>query len=156
MPPPAATFEPVADAEADAMFEETQVCTNADLGVAVTFPASWYTNDAFEDFPACTLFAPEAIDAELVLNGLADAPSITVLARPEYLGGIERPLFERIPIGDHIAWRISYSEDQQSYGTTYLLPVTDDPYGPFLSSTALSDDAVSVLERMLLRLQFDE
>ena len=32
----------------------------------------------------------------------------------------------------------------------------DDPYGPFRWSTALTDPAVPVLERMLARLQFDE
>ena len=155
-PSPAATFEPVADAEADALFEETQVCTNAELAVAVTFPASWYTNEAFEELPACNLFGPEPIDAELVFNGLAEPPPITVLARPEFFGGIEQPMVERIPIGDRIAWRVSFSEDQMSYGTSYLLPVGDDPYGPFLWSTALTDETVPVLERMLIRLQFDE
>ena len=155
-PSPAATFEPVADAEADALFEETQVCTNAELAVAVTFPASWYTNEAFEELPACNLFGPEPIDAELVFNGLAEPPPITVLARPEFFGGIEQPMVERIPIGDRIAWRVSFSEDQMSYGTSYLLPVGGDPYGPFLWSTALTDETVPVLERMLTRLQFDE
>ena len=44
----------------------------------------------------------------------------------------------------------SFTEDQMSYGTSYLLPVADDPYGPFLWSTALTDPAVPVLERMLI------
>lgn len=72
------------------------------------------------------------------------------------MGGIEQPLVARVPIGDRIAWRISFSEDQSSYGTNFLVPVADDPYGPFLSSAALTDAAVPVLERMLIRLAFDQ
>lgn len=157
LPAPAATFEAAADAEAEALFEETQTCTNAAVGATFTFPATWHTNEAYEDLPACSFFGPEPIDAEVVLSGFAaEAPPIQVSERPEFLAGIEQPVVERMPIAGRIAWRISYTADQHSSGTRYLIPLTEDPYGPFLSVGAGPDEALPILDRMLIRLQFSE
>jgi hypothetical protein len=99
----------------------------------------------------------DPIDTELIYNGLAtEHPTISVIDRPEWTGGIEQPIVERVPIADRIAWRISFTPEQQSYGTTYLLPVTDDPYGPFVSMSGLDEELLGIVERMLIRLEFTE
>ena len=155
-PSPAATFEPAADAEIDALFDEVQTCTNDDLGVTVTYPASWYANELLEDFPACSLFGPEPIDTELIFSGLGDFPPVAFHEMESWAGGIEEPVIERLPIDDRIAWRISFTPDQQSTGTQYLIPLADDPYGPLLRAVAGQADGRAVLERMLLRLEFTD
>lgn len=58
MPSPASTFEPGADRDADGLFAETQTCTNTAMSLIVTFPASWHTNERYEDLSACSFFAP--------------------------------------------------------------------------------------------------
>ena len=156
MPSPAATFEPSTDADADALFVETQSCENPGLGVTIAFPASWFSNDAFEDIPACSFFGPEPIDTELIFDGLGDFPPVSFFEMESWAGGIERPVIERLPIGDRIAWRISFTPDQQSTGTQYLIPLADDPYGPLLRAIAGDADGRAILERMLLRLEFTD
>ena len=161
MPSTAPTFGPMADADADALFAETQSCANPDLSVTITFPAAWYTNEPFEDpfgYPisACSVFSPDPIEPDLLFSGLTDQAFIAFNERPEFVGGIEEPTTERVPIGDRTAWRITFTEDQNSYGTTYLMPVGDDPYGPFVAAFVPDDEMRAVLERMLLRLVFED
>ena len=157
-PPPSAsaTFEPSPDADADALFAETQRCEMADAGVTITYPGSWFTNEAYEDIPACSFFGPEPIDTEVIYNGLGDFPPVSFSEIPSWTGGIEPPQVERFPVGDRIAWRISYTEDQLSKGTQYLVPLADDPYGPLLRAGVGQEEPRAVLERMLLLLEFGE
>lgn len=159
MPSVAATWEPIADAEVDALFEQTQTCTNAELDLELTFPASWHANEEYEDqfgiLPACTIFSPDPIDPEVLFSGLSDQPFLGIQLSPDWVGGIEEPTTERLPIGDRIAWRISYTADQQSSGVTYLIPLSDGPYGPFLMAGAMDGELQAVLERMLLRVDFE-
>lgn len=155
LPEPLPTFEPVVDADADALFDEVQTCRNADLGTTLTYPASWHTNEATDDFPACSLFGPEPVDADAFLSGFADVP-VLVRKLEAWQGGIELPLYERIPIAGRTAWRISFTEEQMSFGTNYLIPTTDDPYGPFLAVVGFTDEGRAVLERMLTRLEIGE
>lgn len=159
MPTVAPTFEPTVDADADSLFTETQTCRSVDLGLTLTFPAAWYTNEEVEDqfggVPACTVFSPDPMD-DLFFSGLSDQQFLAIQQSPDWVGGIEEPTTERLPLGDRIAWRITYTEDQQSYGTTYLVPLSDDPYGPFLFGAAMDDEMRAVLERMLLLLEFNE
>jgi len=157
-PPPsaAATFEPSPDADADALFAETQRCEMADAGVTITFPGSWFTNETYEDIPACSFFGPEPIDAELIYNGLGDFPPVSFFEIPSWTGGAEPPQVERFPVGDRTVWRISYTEDQLSKGTHYLVPLADDPYGPLLRAVVGQPEPEAVVERMLLLLEFSE
>ena len=156
MPSPQSTFEPIADAEADALFTDTQTCTNDEVGLIVTFPSRWHTNEPGEDFPSCAFFDSEPIDLEAALSGLGDFPPIVIRPLPAWIGGIEEPRRERIPVGDRIAWRLSYTPEQSSFGTAYLIPTTDDPYGPFIHAGVFTDEGRAVLERMLVRLEFTE
>lgn len=161
VPSTAPTFEPTPDAEADALFATTATCTNEDAGVAVTYPAAWFTNEAGEDplgfpLPACAMFSPEEIDPHVLLSGLSNQPFIFLSRQPDWLGGIEPPTVERVPVGDRVAWLITYTDDQMSFGTTYLMELGDDPYGPFLFTVALDDEMRPILERMLSLLEFAE
>jgi hypothetical protein len=161
VPSTAPTFEPTPDADADALFADATTCTNEDAGVTVTYPAAWHTNEAGEDplgfpLPACALFSPEEIDTDVLLTGLSNQPYIATGRQPDWLGGIEPPTLARVPIGDRVAWHITYTEDQMSYGTTYMIQLTEDPYGPFLFAGALDDEMLPILERMLPLLQFAE
>lgn len=161
MPSVAATWEPIADGEVDALFARTQTCTNAELDLELTFPASWHTNEEFEDpfgteVAACTMFSADPVDPEVLFSGLSDQQFLVIQQSPDWVGGLEQPTTERVPLGDRILWRITYTEDQLSYGTTYLVPLGDDPYGPFLWGGAMDDEMRAVLERMLLLLDFSE
>lgn len=165
MPSPRTTFEPAEDPVADALFEETQTCTNPDFGLIVTFPASWYANDEATEFtPVCSMFGPDPIDMS-VFDGqfvTAELPPIVIRLAPEARLGIEEPVLERIPVGNRVAWRVSYTEDQSSYATTYLIPESDDPYGPFISievveqGYAARESLAAIAERMLLLLELED
>lgn len=160
LPSPAATFEPAEDAEADALFLETQSCSH-DTGVTIIFPSTWHTNDAFEDLPACNWFAPEPIDVELVYHGLTDSfPPIMIHESLSWMGGaVDQPnvpradTSTRVPIGGRLVWLINYPEGSPS--VTYLIPLTEDPYGPFVRATT-GGESRAVLERMLVLLEFPE
>jgi hypothetical protein len=156
LPSPLASFEPVADAEADALFDDTQTCTNDAAGAIVTFPRSWHTNEAGEDVPACTFFDSQPIDLEIVFSGLGEFPPIVIRPLPAWTGGIEEPLYERFTIAGRVVWRITFRPDQQSTGTNYLIPTTDDPYGPFIHAGAGTSEGRAVLERMLIRLELSD
>lgn len=162
-PSPAPTFEPIADAAADELFAETQTCTNTVTGVTVTFPASWHTNELYVDppdydLPACTFFGPEPIDAKLVWEGLTnERPPIHLADGLGWVGGqtdnpaVAQAAFARAPIGDRFAWVITYP-DLPDNPPLYLVPLTDDPYGAVLRGMGER----AVLERILVRLEFDE
>ena len=47
-----------ANAEADALMEETFTCQNLDDGYEVHFPAEWNANAEFGEVPPCSWFAP--------------------------------------------------------------------------------------------------
>lgn len=154
MPSPASTFEPAADADADALFAETQTCTNTSMSLIVTFPASWHTNAGYEDLPACSFFAPEEMDTELIYNGFDQTPRVSIVERLEWIAG-EDPLVERVPIAGREAWQLTFTEEHLSTpGSIYLIPLTENPYGPFAQVAGTSHQRV--VERMLLRLEFTE
>jgi hypothetical protein len=52
------------NAEADELFRDVQTCTSV-AGYTVTFPATWYTNAASRDVPACSWFGPEPFDGSI-------------------------------------------------------------------------------------------
>ena len=154
MPTPAATFEPQPDTHADGLFEETQECVNVESGVRVTFPAAWHTNQDAEGWADCALFGPDPIDSDRLSTGFDELPPIRLLHVPaSWSGGIEEPRFERLPVDDRIVWRLTYREDQGSSGTHYLVPLSDDQYGPFAWIIGLPDEARGVLDRILMRLE---
>jgi hypothetical protein len=62
------TFE--ANAEADALMDETFDCQNLDGGYQVEFPAEWNANAEFGDVPTCSWFAP----TEYATGGAGERP----------------------------------------------------------------------------------
>lgn len=54
----------LANAEADALFSEVDTCVSG-AGYTVAFPASWYTNAAIGDTPACSWFGPEPFNVTI-------------------------------------------------------------------------------------------
>lgn len=158
LPSPAATFEPVADADADALFTETQACAHS-TGATVTFPAAWHTNEAYEDLPACTWFAPEPMDTELIYEGLSnDGPPVLIVESDGWMGGANQPdipraNITRVPIGDRVAWLVTYDEYPSH---TYLIPLTDDAYGSFLRPMTGQAEFVAVLQRIVALLELPE
>jgi hypothetical protein len=154
-PSPIGAFEPGADADADALFAETQSCTNGAAEIVVTFPASWHTNEATAEFPACSFFDEAPIDVELALSGLGPHP-LVIRWLPSWGGGIEEPITERFELDARTMWRISWTAEQQSFGLNYLIELTDDPYGPFIHAAALEDEDRAVLDRMITRLEFTD
>ena len=160
LPSPAATFEPRADAEADALFADTQTCLH-DTGVTVTFPASWHTNEAYKELLACEWFAPEPMDVERMYEGFTDerAP-IVLFESPSWMGGADQPNVPRadtsvrVPIHDRVAWQITYPDIPGSL--TYMVPLTDDPYGPFIRGRRRGGGPSDPRTDALLRLEFPE
>ena len=55
---PGLPFTVLESAEADALFEDPDTCTNPEDGYTVTYPDSWYTNTAAGSVPACSWFSP--------------------------------------------------------------------------------------------------
>jgi hypothetical protein len=165
-PSPEPTFAASADAEADALFEETRTCVNPELGLTVTFPASWYANETGTEFtPVCSMFGPEPIDMSQFQEQFVTAELPPVVFRthsepPNF--GLELPQFERLPLHERVIWRVTFTDDQMSYGTRYLVPLGDDPYAPLVSvESAEEDDRVAeqldaIMQRMVLLLEFDE
>jgi hypothetical protein len=48
---------------ADALFANTDTCTNPEGGYTVSFPDAWYTNTAIGEVPACSWFSPVFFEA---------------------------------------------------------------------------------------------
>lgn len=153
-PSPLGSFEPQPNGEADALFAQTQSCIIESTGVVVTFPDAWFTNEATAEFPACFLFDEDPIDLDIAFSGLGERP-LGIRSLPSWLGGIEEPIAERLMLDGRAMWRLTFTADQMSFGTNYLIPVTDDPYGPFIHASSLGDH-LAVLERMLVRLEFTD
>jgi len=151
-PSPLGSFEPQPNDEAEALFADTQSCTIEEAGIVVTFPAAWHTNEPTPDFPACFFFDEEPIDVDLALSGLGEPP-LVMRSLATWSGGIEEPVAERLMLDGRAMWRLTWTADQQGFGTNYLIPVTDDAYGPFVHASSLSDE-LAVLDRMLIRLEF--
>lgn len=158
-PEPMPTFEPEVSVEADALLTDPQTCHNDELGVTVSFPRSWHTNDAYRDLPACTFFDEEPIDAELVYNGLtAEMPSILMHLALDWIGGatdqpnVPQAEFARVPYDERTGWLLTYADLPTRQ---YLVPLEEDAYGPFLR-TVSSPETRAIVERMVLLLEFDD
>ena len=155
IPSPLATFKPAPDADADELFAETQTCTNTAMSLIVTFPASWHTNESYEDLPECSFFGAEPLDAELLYNGLVQTPRVGILERLEWLAG-EDPLIERVPIAGRESWRLTFTDEHMSSpGSIFLVPLTENAYGPFAQLGGASEHQ-AVVARMAVLLEFSE
>lgn len=73
-----------AAAQADGLFAETRTCMNAELRFEVAYPASWFTNPATPEVPACMWFGP----TELPAASATERPSEAVIGMRVYRGGV--------------------------------------------------------------------
>lgn len=156
-PEPMPTFEPPPDPAADELLADPETCYNDELAATIAFPRGWHTNEAFEDVPACTWFDSEPFDTELVYYGFSERfPVISFTVAPGWYGypidqpGVPEAQLARVPINGRLAWKVTF----ERLPTEYLIPMTDDPYGPFVRAD--TGDEPSVVERMLLLLTFDD
>lgn len=151
------TFQPLPDPAADELLADPETCHNDELAMTIAFPRGWHTNEAYEDLPACTWFDSEPFDTELVYHGLTERfPVISFGLAPGWYGypidqpGVPEAQFARVPINGRLAWKVTF----ERLPTEYLIPITEDPYGPFVRVD--TGDQLPVVERMLLRLEFSD
>ncbi|HYN50796.1 MAG TPA: hypothetical protein VES62_07705 [Thermoleophilaceae bacterium] len=71
-------------AQADSLFAETLTCRNAELGFEVDYPATWFTNPAAPESPACTWFGP----SEVPSADPSTRPDSAVIGMRVYSGGV--------------------------------------------------------------------
>ena len=58
------SFEPAANAEADALFLARDECQNLRDGYQLIYPDEWYTNTEFRDVAACSWFSPTTYEVD--------------------------------------------------------------------------------------------
>lgn len=99
-------FTIAANADADALFEETNSCQNIDDGYEVDFPAEWNANAEFGDHPPCSWFAnaeyetppPGDVPNEVaiiifMIDGERTYPGAEVSDREEGVVGVTQPAY---------------------------------------------------------------
>ena len=162
----------LANAEADALFAETQRCVSK-AGYAVDVPASWYTNTPTEETPACTWFAPEPFEGSIQPVAVKEHPDgiwITLEVVDGLAGYVgETPIYmrEQVILQGFDGHRAEYGPSMggvvgtpsEERGYWYVIPFAND--GPtFIAETGtdLTNDyplAKAVLDRIVARISFD-
>jgi hypothetical protein len=71
-------------AQAEDLFTETLTCVGAELRFEVSYPETWFTNQATPEVPACTWFGP----AELTAGTATRPPDNAVITLRLYQGGV--------------------------------------------------------------------
>ena len=148
----------LANAEADALFAETQRCIS-EAGYAVDFPASWHANSPTDTVPACSRFGPGAdvvwITVE-IFDGNAGYTGETPIYMSEQinLGGFDG---HRAEFGPDLGATVATPSPERTYW--YLIPFGNA--GPtFIAQTRteLAGDyplARAVLDRIVASITFD-
>lgn len=160
-------FSVLDSAEADALFETPDTCTNPEGGYTVTFPDDWYTNTAIGDTPACSWFSPvfyEVTDLDEVPAEIA----ITVMAFEGEYGFLYVDLYSEDVEVDGVSGRrfehgytkeVDAATDQYQYN--YLVRLGAEAKGPrvwAITGTYLPGDYAlnkAVLDRIMASLEFD-
>ena len=162
----------LANTQADALFAEVQTCISG-AGYLVEFPASWYTNAATPDTPACTWFAPSPFDNSIRPVAVKPPPPDGVWITLEVFDGSagyvgETPIYmiEQLSIGGYQGHRAEYGPTEggligsPSEERLYWYVVPFASAGPtFIAGTGstVSDDyplAKAVLDRMMASITF--
>ncbi len=152
-----------ANDEADALFSQVQTCVS-DTGYTVEFPASWYTNAATPDTPACIWFAPAPFEGSLgpgTVKGYPEGVWIWLFVDAGPADVVETPTFmiEQLSLGGFKGLRTETGlrgSDERGYH--YRIPFAEA--GPtFIAETRgdLADDyrlAKAVLDRMVASITF--
>jgi hypothetical protein len=156
-------FSIAANAEADALFEETNSCQNLDDGYEVDFPAEWNANAEFGSSAQCSWFAP----TEYETDGSGTVPDEVAIVifqwnEPREYGADEWEAREEGFVGvTQPAYRLTYADadgDEMLYEYVIQLGPTPEE-GPFLvamTSTAADRDFelnMAVLDRMMASME---
>lgn len=154
-------------AEADALFADSDTCTNPESGYTVTFPDDWYTNTEIGEQSACSWFTPEFFEVDVtgeipeeiwISIGLVEGTIGYNMLSPTIAG-------EDVEIDGHAAhWaefrlleEIGADSDDLNYH--YVIPLARA--GPALVATTnvqMADDyelAKAVLDRMMAPMELD-
>jgi hypothetical protein len=160
------------NADADALFTDVETCVSA-AGYAVELPASWYTNAATGDTPACSWFAPEPFDGSIRPVAVNPPPPDGVWITMRVIDGNagyvgETPIYmnEQLRIGVFDAHRAEFGPSMggvvgsPSPDRTYWYLVPFAESGPtFIAETSndLANDyplAKAVLDRIMASTSF--
>lgn len=158
----------LANEAADALFGGVETCVS-EAGYTVRFPATWYTNPATGDWPACSWFAPEPFDVSVnapppddvwismgVVDGVVGYTSITPIYMTEELSiaGYEG---HRAEFGPSTLDEIESRPEYRAYH--YVMPFEE--FGAtFAAGTDVdsADDytlAKAVLDRIMATISFE-
>jgi hypothetical protein len=150
-----------ANAEADALMDETFDCQNLDDGYQVDFPAEWNTNAELGGTPPCSWFAP----TEYETGAPGDVPDevaieIFVIDGDRLPDGEERNRSDGLVGGTQPAYRVTVTDgDETAY--LYVVQLGETPEeGPNLVARTTSemggdfDLNRAVLDRMMGTMEF--
>ena len=157
-PPPApdGSFEPAANAEADALFLARDECQNLRDGYQLIYPDEWYTNTEFRDVAPCSWFSPTTYEVD-DSGEVPDEIAITIEWMPGDSGSFEDPIRREFgTVGGQNAVRVEY-EDSYLY-QIQLGPTPEE--GPNIVASTSRDMGgdyelnKAVLDRMTLTIEF--
>lgn len=154
-------------AEADALFDDPDSCTNPEIGYTVSFPDDWYTNTEIGEQPACSWFTPdffevgvagEMPDEVWISIGLVEGTIGYNMLSPTIAG-------EDVEIDGHAAHWAEFrlleeiGVDSNDLNYHYVIPLART--GPAVVATTnigMADDyelAKAVLDRMMALMQLN-
>lgn len=167
-------FTVIASAEADALFETPDTCTNPEAGYTVTYPDAWFTNTEIGDWPACTWFSPTFYDVGENPNEVPPQVAIVLVFADISYGYTGSPDFTHSQEVTVAGFGANRSEEvgmtaengaYQSQPPTYFYTVYlgDQPHTqPTLRATTSFEGAAdyelnkAVLDRIMALIVFDE
>ena len=150
------SFEPAANAEADALFLARDECQNLRDGYQLIYPDEWYTNTEFRDVAACSWFSPTTYEVD-DFPALPEEIAISIEWAADRVSWADNPI--RVltgTVGGQNAVRVEF-EDEYFY-VVQLGPSPEE--GPNLiarTAAHMGGDFElnkAVLDRLMLAIEF--
>lgn len=150
------SFEPAANAEADALFLARDECQNLRDGYQLIYPDEWYTNTEFRDVAACSWFSPTTYEVD-DFPALPEEIAISIEWAADRVSWADNPI--RVltgTVGGQNAVRVEF-EDEYFY-VVQLGPSPEE--GPNLIARTARDMGgdfelnKAVLDRLMLTIEF--
>ena len=150
------SFEPAANAEADALFLARDECQNLRDGYQLIYPDEWYTNTEFRDVAACSWFSPTTYEVD-DFPALPEEIAISIEWAADRVSWADNPI--RVltgTVGGQNAVRVEF-EDEYFY-VVQLGPSPEE--GPNLiarTAAHMGGDFElnkAVLDRLMLTIEF--
>ena len=150
------SFEPAANAEADALFLARDECQNLRDGYQLIYPDEWYTNTEFRDVAACSWFSPTTYEVD-DFPALPEEIAISIEWAADRVSWADNPI--RVltgTVGGQNAVRVEF-EDEYFY-VVQLGPSPEE--GPSLiarTAAHMGGDFElnkAVLDRVMLAIEF--